>query len=293
METRQRFYLVNTGLPLLLAGLVFCIFDLTNLDVLISNQFYDSATHSFVLGHDRVFEKLTHKLPRIFPDTTGTVSIIGMILSLLWPLLQRIAGGRELALLEGIRLAPALRWFAEHRRDFFFLVVSIAVTTGVIHYFKSHTSVWCPVETTLYGGIHEKREWFQNFQLLRDAGEGRCWPGGHASSGFTLLALYFVARRYRWRFTQPLFLAVLVLGMINGSTRVPQGWHFVSHTFWSGIIVWLTMFWTALAFYGRERLSQPIASESISPSDAVCESGTADPFCCRTEARPTGMPELV
>ncbi|PWU26389.1 PAP2 family protein [Pseudomonas sp. RW407] len=273
--TRQRFYLVNIGFPLLLAGLLFCIFDLTNLDILISNQFYDPATHSFVLEHDRAFEKLTHKLPRILPDTTGEVSVIGMLLSFLWPLLQRATGGRRIALLESIRLAPALRWFAAHRRDFLFLVVSIAVTTGVVHYFKSHTSVWCPVETTLYGGVHEKREWFENFRLLHEAGEGRCWPGGHASSGFTLLALYFVARRYRWRFTRPLLLAVMVLGMIYGSTRVPQGWHFVSHTFWSGIIVWLTMFGTALAFYGRERLSQPIAFEGTLPSGAASVPVTA------------------
>lgn len=250
-----RFYLLNLGVPLLLAVLLFCLFDLTSLDVLISNQFYDPLTHSFVLEHDRLFEKLTHKLPRILPDTTGEVAVIGMLLSFVWTLLPK---GRFSAWLERVRIAPALRWFMAHRRDFIFLVVSIAITTGMVHYFKSHTSVWCPVETTLYGGIHEKREWFENFSLLHEAGEGRCWPGGHASSGFTLLALYFVARRYRWQHARALFIAVMTIGMIYGSTRVPQGWHFVSHTFWSGIIVWLTMLGTALAFYGRERLSQPM-----------------------------------
>lgn len=250
----SRFYLLNVGVPLLLAILLFCVFDLTNLDVLISNQFYDPLTHNFVLQHDRLFEKLTHKLPRILPDTTGELAVIGMLLSLIWPVLPK---GRFSGWLERVRIAPGLRWLTAHRRDFFFLVIAFAVTTGMVHYFKSHTSVWCPVETTLYGGIHEKREWFENFSLLHEAGEGRCWPGGHASSGFTLLALYFVARRYRWRHARSLFIAVMVLGMIYGTTRVPQGWHFVSHTFWSGIIVWLTMLGTALAFYGRERLSQP------------------------------------
>lgn len=271
--SRSSFYLTNLGIPLFLAALIFCVFDLTNLDVWISNQMYDPVTQSFVLQHDHAFEKLTHKLPRILPDTTGEVSVIGMILSFLWPLLQRFTGGRRVNWMEGTRLAPALRWFSAHRRDFVFLVVVIALTTGMVHYFKSHTSVWCPVETTLYGGIHEKREWFENFSLLHEAGEGRCWPGGHASSGFTLLALYFVARAYAWRFTRSLFIFVMILGLVYGSTRVPQGWHFVSHTFWSGVLVWLTMFGTALMFYGRARLSQPIKRAYVEPALA----GTARP----------------
>lgn len=263
--SRRRFYLVNLGIPLFLAALIFCIFDLTSLDVWISNHLYDPVTQTFVLQHDRTFEKLTHKMPRILPDSMGTLSIIGMILSSLWPLLRRANGGRELGWLERTRLAPMLRWFADHRRDFLFLVVSVAVTTGMIHYFKAHTSVWCPVQTTLYGGVNEHREWFETFNLLHDVGGGRCWPGGHASSGFTLIALYFVGRRYCWRFSRHLFIVVMTLGLIYGSTRVPQGWHFVSHTLWSGVLVWLSMFGTALAFYGRERLSKPLSSEHPLP----------------------------
>jgi hypothetical protein len=50
----------------------------------------------------------------------------------------------------------------------------------------------------------------------------------------------------------------LVLGMVYGTTRVLQGWHFMSHTFWAGIIVWFSMLLTALAFYGRARLDPGI-----------------------------------
>ncbi|EGH48545.1 PAP2 superfamily protein, partial [Pseudomonas syringae pv. pisi str. 1704B] len=93
-------------------------------------------------------------------------------------------------------------------------------STGMIHYLKSHTSVYCPVETTLYGGSQAHIEWFRNFNLLHEAGAGRCWPGGHASSAFSLLALYFVARRYCWRHSKVLLAGILLLGMIYGTTRV-------------------------------------------------------------------------
>jgi len=43
---------------------------------------------------------------------------------------------------------------------------------------------------------------------------------------------------------------------------VLQGWHYMSHTFWAGIFVWLACLLTALAFYGRARLEQPVLSKA-------------------------------
>lgn len=143
------------------------------------------------------------------------------------------------------------------------MVVAFALSTTVIHYLKSHTSVYCPVETTLYGGPQARVEWFENFSLWNKAGDGRCWPGGHASSGFTLLALYFVALRHRWAHARKLLVAILLIGFVYGTTRVLQGWHYMSHTFWAGIFVWLTTWATALFFYGRVALQTPENSPAI------------------------------
>jgi membrane-associated PAP2 superfamily phosphatase len=73
-----------------------------------------------------------------------------------------------------------------------------------------------------------------------------------------MLALYFVARRYRWRYSKALMYGSLLLGFVYGTTRVLQGWHYMSHTFWAGIFVWLACLLTALAFYGRARLAWPV-----------------------------------
>lgn len=239
----SRFYLIAIGIPLVLALIVFGLFDLAQLDISISNWLYDPIRHVFPFEHNRLFENITHRWARIIPNWVGELSIIGAGLSLIWPLLKP---ERTPA-----RIARPLQWLAGHRLDFFFVVVAFAVATGVIHYFKSHTSIYCPVETTLYGGSMPRQEWYENFNLLHDAGKGRCWPGGHASGGFTLVALYFVALRYRWRHANTLLWASIILGCIYGTTRVVQGWHFMSHTFWAGIFVWLSTLFTAMAFYGR------------------------------------------
>ena len=255
--SRKAYYLLNLGIPLLLAMVVFLLFDLTRLDRLISNLLLDPATGQFPLLHDQWFEKVTHKWPRILPNWTGEAAIIGTLLSCIWPLLSKHPQLAHSPLLEKSRIAPLLRFSAGHRRDFLFVVVAFALCTTVIHYLKSHTSVYCPVETTLYGGSQLRTEWFENFSWFSKAGDGRCWPGGHASSGFTLLALYFVARRYRWQHARKLLVAILLLGFVYGTTRVLQGWHYMSHTFWAGIFVWLTTWLTALFFYGRQALQAP------------------------------------
>lgn len=256
---RHRFYLSHVGIPLLCAAAVFVLFDLSNLDVILSNLLYNPDSHTFVLQHSYLFEKITHKWARIIPNWTGEIAIMGCLLSFIWPRLDPCRHPRLLSVLERSNISLVLALAARYRKDLLFVVIAFAVSTGCIHFFKSHTSVYCPVETTLFGGAMPKIEWFRNFILWHDAGEGRCWPGGHASGGFSMLALYFIARRYRWRYAKTLLCAALALGLVYGTTRVFQGWHYMSHTFWSGIVVWLSMLLTALAFYGRQALEQPFA----------------------------------
>ena len=150
---RTRFYLMNLGLPLLLAALVFVLFDLTSLDQSISNLLLDPVSGQFPLLHDQWFEKVSHKWPRILPDWTGEAAIVGLLLSFIWPRLT----AKPKRLLDAIGAAPLLRFTREHRQDLLFVVVAFALSTTVIHYLKSHTGVYCPVETTLYGGTHLRR----------------------------------------------------------------------------------------------------------------------------------------
>ncbi|RMQ95137.1 PAP2 super protein [Pseudomonas savastanoi pv. glycinea] len=258
LSARSRFYSRYLGVPLLLALITFLAFDLTGLDRLFSNLFYDPAAGVFPIGQSRLFEQVTHKWARIIPDWTGELAIIGALLSFVWPCVERYRQTSPGRFIARSRVASPLKFLQRHRLNFFFVIVAFALSTGLIHYLKSHTSIYCPVETTLYGGKQLHKEWFENFTLWREAGAGRCWPGGHASSAFSLFAVYFVARRYRWQHSRLLLAGVILLGLVYGTTRVLQGWHYLSHTFWAGIFVWLSTLLVALFFYGRSALQQPI-----------------------------------
>ncbi|WP_426139541.1 phosphatase PAP2 family protein [Pseudomonas sp. DWP3-1-2] len=267
-STRFRFYSRNLGLPILFALVTFIAFDLTDLDRLFTNLFYDPVAGVFPIDHVHAFEKVTHKWARIIPNWTGELAIVGAFLSFLWPCLERYRETRLAGCIVRSSVATPLKFLRQHRLDFFFIIVAFALSTGVIHFLKSHTSIYCPVETTLYGGTEIRREWFENFTLWHEAGSGRCWPGGHASSAFSMFAVYFVARRYRWHYSNILLAGVCVLGMVYGTARVVQGWHYFSHTLWAGIFVWLSTLLSALFFYGRSRLQQPIRKANDSRSVA-------------------------
>lgn len=254
---RGRFYLFNIGVPALCGLAIFLMFDLTHLDVWISNWFFDPAIQKFPLDQSHLFETITHKQARIIPNWTGFIAVTGAVLSFVWPRLKAEKHSRIIAVLETLKVAPVLKFSTRFRRDFLFVALAFSVSTGFVHYFKNHTGVHCPIETTVYAGQALKQEWYENFSLLHDVGDGRCWPAGHASSGFTMLALYFVARRYRWRHAKAMLYGILLLGLVFGTTRVLQGWHYMSHTLWSGVLVWFSCLLTALAFYGSAALDKP------------------------------------
>ena len=106
MPSRATFYRNNLLLPLLLAAIVFMAFDLTELDRWISNLLLDPATGQFPLLHNQWFEKVTHKWPRILPDWTGELAVIGSLLSFIWPRLAKRPQLGLTRLVEKARIAP-------------------------------------------------------------------------------------------------------------------------------------------------------------------------------------------
>jgi membrane-associated PAP2 superfamily phosphatase len=127
------------------------------------------------------------------------------------------------------------RWRA-YRWTMLYLTIAVAASALTAALLKDVTRVPCPWSLDRYGG---ELPYVETWRAIATRGSsGRCFPSGHAGSGFAWIALYFVCRQRapRWRWAA--LAAVLVLGTVFGVAQQLRGAHFVSHDLWALAICW-------------------------------------------------------
>ncbi len=139
------------------------------------------------------------------------------------------------------------RW-RDLRRPALYLLACIALTTSAVGALKQLTARDCPWDLDVYGG---QRPHLHLFAAPPAEGRpGRCFPGGHSSGAFSLLALGVLARR-RPRAAGALLVGVLVLGGSYALCQWLRGAHFPSHDLWSAFVAWTVAHGLAPLLGGR------------------------------------------
>lgn len=136
---------------------------------------------------------------------------------------------------------------------FFCMVI---VTTSIIGLLKSQSAHNCPWNMT----IPTQQGFFWDFS----ATQGHCFPGGHAATGFALLAGYFVFRLSDPKRAYFFLISGMILGFAMGWAQMMRGAHFLSHNLWTGWIIWSINVIFYLFNYRRFHGSKAV----IHPSDA-------------------------
>ncbi len=132
------------------------------------------------------------------------------------------------------------RW---HYGYFFWMVIIGTSLIGLLKSQSAHACPWNMIQTTAQG-------------LLWDfsATHGHCFPGGHASTGFALIAGYFVFRLLQPARAWFYLIAALILGFAMGWAQMMRGAHFLSHNLWTGWILWALNLGLYALFYRRFQL---------------------------------------
>lgn len=204
-------FLLWLGLPLSLMALLLIV-DPAPLDFALARLAYIPG--SGFVGRDSGFlEDVLHDRAKQLIIAFGLLAICGF----------------------GISLLPT-RWRV-WRRPLGYLVLALGLSTSLVTPLKIITQVQCPWSLSEFGGT-------ERFAPLLGAHPptlkpGRCWPGGHASSGFSLFALYFLLRDRRPRLARAGLLLALGLGTLFSVARMLQGAHFLSHNIWTMLFDWL------------------------------------------------------
>jgi len=180
-----------------------------------------------------------------------------------WAHVALYRGGRALVI--GAVLASLLIVLASFaraalepwRRPASYLLVCIALTTGLASLGKHTTNVDCPKDLERYGGDRPQVGLFAD---RPDAlPRAQCFPAGHSSGGFSLLALYFLlGERHRsWRW--PGLAAGLTLGFAFAFVQWGRGMHFLSHDLISAAIGWSVALGAYTVLY-RSSVWNPVGS---------------------------------
>ena len=145
------------------------------------------------------------------------------------------------------------------------LAVSVLVALGVVSSLKSLSATSCPWDLAEFGGV---ARYASHWALgIVDGGGGRCFPAGHASTGFAFAGGYFALRRRQPRAARLWLAASLAAGLILGGAQQVRGAHFMSHTLWTGWLCWTAGWLCDLAASGlRQRFA--LADSQLPPRPA-------------------------
>lgn len=214
------------GAPVLLAIILVAIEFTTDLDRTVSRFFVGPDAHGFPLRDSFWFETVMHQWAKYVVITAGALIATALVLSYVLPL-----------------------WM-QCRRLLVFLLLSMALGPLSVTLGKAASSRQCPWDIDEFGGSVPYTRLFEPLRPGTPA--GHCFPAGHATTGFAIMAFYFTAYALRRRQAARYALLISVFaGLVLGFGRVVQGAHFVSHVFWAGVSCWTVMVGLYMAMLAR------------------------------------------
>ena len=197
-------------LPILLAPLIWWIFHATPLDRWLIDSYYDPAGHGFPLRDNALMENLMHSGLKLVVIAIGIAVLGAFLLSYVVPQMPR--------------------------RRLLWLFAGMAGATLLVSTVKHNSALHCPWDLAEYGGYAPFHGLFD--RLPGNVAPGRCFPSGHASGGFSLLAFYFALRDTDARMSRLSLVGALALGTVMGWSQMMRGAHFLSHVVWSAWMEW-------------------------------------------------------
>lgn len=207
----QRPILLDVVIPLLILSALTLMFWMTELDLAIEGLFYDVEAGWVHKG----------EYPWKFFDTFG-------------PLPAFVLSG----LSAGVLLASYWkRDLMRYRKMALFFVLLLLLGPGLIvnSIFKQHWGRPRPQYVQEFSGPNP----FLHAWEKGPAGNGSSFASGHASTGFFLMAPFFVLRRLSKKWAYLSLLVGLSSGCMIGFARMIQGRHFPSDVVWAGGFVYL------------------------------------------------------
>lgn len=241
LQLDRNFWMWHAAAPLLAFSFLAAFCEITHIDLILSDCFYDFRQGCWPARNSFWAEWLIHKRGR------DLVVIVASASFLCW--------------LGSLRFSVLRKW----RRSALLVLLAIAIGTSLVTLGKDLSNRNCPWDMDRYGGSVPYTTLFEG----TPAGQarGRCFPAGHAAGGFSLMALYFAFRDRSDKVALALLMAGFLLGCVFGVGQMARGAHFFSHNVWSAAVCWFT----ALALYFVLCRDSTALEAAVTPYSESCE----------------------
>ena len=194
---------------------VIALFQFSNLDIFVQSFFYDFDKKSWLIDKNEPILKF------FFYD-----------------------GIKNLLLLFGVAILLSLIFFRknslvqEYKKGLIIVLLSAIFVPVIIGSLKAITNTPCPCNIVYFNGTYPDKKVFDSYPKdFIQKSKVKCWPAGHASGGFALMALFFLFKTPKNQ-KKALFVA-LIIGWSMGTYKMLLGDHFFSHTIITMLMAWL------------------------------------------------------
>ena len=194
---------------------VIALFQFSNLDIFVQSFFYNFDKKNWLIDKDEPILKF------FFYD-----------------------GIKNLLLLFGVAILLSLIFFRknsliqEYKKGLIIVLLSAIFVPVIIGSLKAITNTPCPCNIVYFNGTYPEKKVFDSYPKdFVQKSKVKCWPAGHASGGFALMALFFLFKTPKNQ--KRALVAALIIAWSMGTYKMLLGDHFISHTVITMLMAWL------------------------------------------------------
>ena len=213
---------------------VIALFQFTQLDISVQNFFYNFETKTWLIDKDEPILKF------FLYDGLKTALIIFAV-----------------AILFSLILFRKKAIIQKYKKGLMIVLAAAIFVPLLIGSLKAITNTPCPCNIVNFNGKYPDIKVFDSYPKdFIQTSKAKCWPAGHASGGFALMAFFFL-------FKTPInqkraLIGALAVGWSMGTYKMLLGDHFLSHTIITMIIAWfiILIIVKSMQFKQRQKLEK-------------------------------------
>ena len=202
-------------ITILLLVFVMAFFQLTDSDIYIQSFFYNFESKTWLIDKNEPILKF------LFYDGLKNLLLLFGLLILL-----------SLIFLRKKSLVQ------EYKKGLIIVLLSAIFVPFMIGSLKAISNTPCPCNIVYFNGTYPDIKVFDSYPKdFIQTSKAKCWPAGHASGGFALMALFFLFKTAKNQ--KRALIGALIIAWSMGTYKMLLGDHFLSHTIITMLLAWL------------------------------------------------------